>query len=128
MKTSVIHLVAAVGLSATMFADNVTFAEHIAPIVFERCASCHRAGEAAPFSLTSYASVKRRAKTIQRVVSERYMPPWHVDPGWGEFRGNPSLGDEEIDIFNRWVESGTPEGRSCADTAVAEVSRRLASW
>ena len=38
-----------------------TFAETIAPIVFSNCVSCHRAGEAAPFTLTSYDDVAKRA-------------------------------------------------------------------
>ena len=29
----------------------VTFSEHIAPIVYQNCVTCHRPGEAAPFSL-----------------------------------------------------------------------------
>jgi len=32
-------------------AATVTFTRDIAPIVFAHCASCHRPGEAAPFSL-----------------------------------------------------------------------------
>lgn len=88
----------------------ITFSEHIAPIVFENCANCHRPGEVAPFSLTDYESVKRRAKTIQRVVSDRYMPPWHVDEGWGEYRGTMRLSDEQVDLLDRWVTAGAPEG------------------
>ena len=30
-------------------ADKVTFSEHIAPIVYDNCVTCHRPGEAAPF-------------------------------------------------------------------------------
>lgn len=88
----------------------VTFSEDIAPIVHEKCTMCHRPGEVAPFVLTDYNSVKRRAKTIRRVVADGYMPPWHPEEGWGEFRGNLSLSDEEIDLIDRWVEAGVPEG------------------
>ena len=31
--------------------DNVTFNRDVAPIVYEHCSTCHRPGEAAPFSL-----------------------------------------------------------------------------
>ncbi len=90
--------------------EGITFSEHIAPIVFEKCAGCHRPGEAAPFSLTDYTSTRRRARTIQRVVEQRYMPPWHADEGWGQFRGDRSLSEAQIDLISRWVEAGAPEG------------------
>lgn len=99
------------GLSASEDSAAPTFSEHIAPIVFEKCVSCHRPGEAAPFSLTDYAAVKRRAKTIQRVVVEEgIMPPWHPEEGWGEFRGDRSLDEAQIALLDRWVEAGAPEG------------------
>src|SRR5262245_31072598 len=42
----------------------LTFGKDIAPIIFNNCASCHRPGAAAPFSLLSYQDVKKRAKQI----------------------------------------------------------------
>ncbi|MFT5464915.1 MAG: hypothetical protein ACI8UO_000001, partial [Verrucomicrobiales bacterium] len=98
-------------LPAIVFAeDPITFSEHIAPIVFENCTVCHRPGEPTPFSLTDYSSVKRRARTIARVTEDRYMPPWHVDEGWGEFQEKHALTDSEIALIGKWVEAGAPEG------------------
>jgi uncharacterized membrane protein YgcG len=87
-----------------------TFTEDVAPIVFRSCAHCHRPGEAAPFSLLSYADVKKRGKNILRVVEERYMPPWHPEPGYGDFRDNPRLADEQIASLRAWIDGGMPEG------------------
>jgi hypothetical protein len=59
----------------------VTFAGQIAPIIFKQCASCHHTGEAAPFSLTSYADVKKRGTLIgappgeQQAAAERHRCP-----------------------------------------------------
>ncbi|MEM7010218.1 MAG: cytochrome c [Verrucomicrobiota bacterium] len=106
-----ICLISLVAATAAVASDEpVNFAEHIAPIMFENCASCHRPGEAAPFSLTNYESTKRRARTIQRVVEDRYMPPWQADEGWGNFHGERRLTDEQIALIGKWVETGTPEG------------------
>src|SRR4051794_40577283 len=58
----------------------VTFSEHIAPIVFNNCAACHRPGESGPFSLLNYQDVRKRAKLIQKVTESRVMPPWHPAP------------------------------------------------
>jgi hypothetical protein len=87
-----------------------TFTEQIAPIVFGHCARCHRAGEVAPFPLLSYADCKKRGANIATVVTERYMPPWHPEPGHGEFRGSLRLSDAEVAAVKAWVDGGMPEG------------------
>jgi hypothetical protein len=87
-----------------------TFNKHIAPIVFEQCASCHRPGEVAPFSLLSYADVKKRAQQIAQVTSDRFMPPWKSVEGHGKFIGERRLSKEQIELIGRWVQDGTAEG------------------
>jgi mono/diheme cytochrome c family protein len=88
----------------------VTFAEHIAPIVLENCASCHRPGEAAPFPLLDYEDVKKRGRMVQLVTQTRYMPPWKPEPGYGEFRDARYLATDEVELIRQWVEGGMPEG------------------
>src|SRR5436190_11208519 len=88
----------------------VTFTEHIAPIVFQQCVSCHRPGEVGPFSLLTYNDVHKKAKLAQRLTESRTMPPWHPEPGHGEFRSERRLTDTQIALFKRWVESGMAEG------------------
>jgi mono/diheme cytochrome c family protein len=88
----------------------VTFSEHVAPIVFNRCASCHRPGEAAPFSLLNYEDVRKRGKLIAGVTQSRYMPPWHGDSKMGAFRDDRRLTDAQIRTIQDWVQAGMPEG------------------
>jgi hypothetical protein len=87
-----------------------TFDRDIAPIVFRECAECHHAGGSAPFSLTSFAEVKKRAKLVARVTASRYMPPWPPEPGHGEFAGARHLSDSEIEAIARWVKTGMTQG------------------
>ncbi len=87
-----------------------TFAEHIAPLVFENCTSCHRPGQVAPFPLLTYVDTKKHAKTMLRVMEDRYMPPWHPEPGHGEFRGDRRLSDAQLTLFSKWVKTGMAEG------------------
>ena len=42
--------------------DAPTFTRDIAPIVFARCATCHRPGGSAPFALLTYDDVRARAR------------------------------------------------------------------
>src|SRR5262249_38742490 len=84
-----------VALAGTQSAtrSQVTFSEDVAPIVFSRCASCHRPGEAAPFSLLDYDDVKKRGKLIASVTQSRYMPPWLGSSEMGAFRDDRRLTD-----------------------------------
>ncbi|HVG72345.1 MAG TPA: hypothetical protein VM819_15630 [Vicinamibacterales bacterium] len=88
----------------------VTFTETIAPIVYDNCVSCHRPGEAAPFSLISYDDVRNRGQLIAAVTERRYMPPWQATHGYGEFADERRLTDAQIQAIAAWVKSGMPEG------------------
>src|SRR5205807_2300638 len=47
---------------------DVTYCKHIARIIQNRCLECHRPGQIAPFSLTSYDQVIGWADTIREVI------------------------------------------------------------
>src|SRR5678816_4594054 len=88
----------------------VTFNKDIAPILYKNCASCHRPGEVAPFSLLSYNDAAKRAALIASVTAKRYMPPWKPEPGYGAFMDDLRLSDQEIQTISEWAKSGAPEG------------------
>ena len=79
-------------------------------MVFAHCATCHRPGEAAPFSLLTYDDVRRRSQQIALMTKNRSMPPWKPEPGYGEFAGARRLSDRQIELVQQWVELGAPEG------------------
>ena len=91
-----------------------TFSRDVAPIMFNKCASCHRPGEVAPMALLSYADARPWASAIKQRVSTRAMPPWHADPAHGKFRNDLRLSDREIDTIVRWVDGGAREGDRAA--------------
>jgi hypothetical protein len=88
----------------------VTFAEHIAPIVHANCTQCHRDGEAGPFNLVTYNDFSRRGKLIKYMVGERLMPPWPADPSYSHFADEMVLTDDEITLITRWVDEGMLPG------------------
>ena len=101
----------AAGLSArrAAAAKAPSFSAPIAPILYGNCVTCHRPGEAAPFSLICYEDVAN-APAIATVTQSRYMPPWHAAHGFGDFADQRRLTDDQIDIIARWVEAGMPRG------------------
>lgn len=88
----------------------VTYTRDVAPILNRHCVDCHRPGEIAPMSLTTYAEARPWAKSIRAAVATRVMPPWYADPAHGEFANNPRLADAEIATLTTWVDAGAPEG------------------
>ncbi len=102
--------ICAAGALTLSAADKPTFTETIAPIVYGNCTTCHRPGQAAPFSLITYEDVKKRGSLIATVTQSRYMPPWHAEHGYGEFADERRLTDDQISAIASWVKQGMPEG------------------
>jgi len=88
----------------------VTFSQHVAPILFANCTTCHRPGEAAPFQLMSYRDARPLAKAIAAATASRIMPPWKAAPTDIEFANARRLTESEIDTIQRWVADGALEG------------------
>jgi len=83
--------------------------QEISRIVYRHCGACHRQGGGA-MSLMSYEEARPWAKAIRDEVLARRMPPWGAVKGIGDFRGDPSLSQIEIDMIVNWVEGGAPQG------------------
>ncbi len=96
--------------AASSAPEKPTFSKDVAPIIFNRCVGCHRPGEAAPMSFTSYQLVRPWAKAIREQVVARKMPVWLADPHFGTFKNDRTLSQVEVDTIVNWVATGAPEG------------------
>lgn len=88
----------------------VTFNKHVAPILWNNCARCHRPGDVGPFSLLTYRDAAKRADFLREVVEAGQMPPWKAHPGAGVFLDAPRMSVLEKETLARWVETGCREG------------------
>jgi len=88
----------------------VTYAQHVAPILQKHCQECHRPGQIGPMALLTYEDAAAWSAMIQEVVSERRMPPWHADPKFGKFANDRSLPADEHATLLKWIEQGCPPG------------------
>ncbi len=93
-------------------APRVTYARDVAPIIQQKCQACHQPGSIGPMSLLSYDDVKQYALEIRERVSERTMPPWHIDRTVGiqHFKNDRSLTDAQVATLIDWIDDGTPMG------------------
>ena len=87
---------------------DVTWADDVAGIVHGHCAECHRPGQPAPFSLLTYEDVFRKRRQVARVTASGYMPPWL--PTHGDFVGARGLTPGELEVLQRWEETGAARG------------------
>src|SRR5437773_299505 len=92
--------------------DRVTFAKDVAPILFRECATCHHPGGSAAFSLLTFDQARQRARQMAVMTRARTMPPWKPEPGFGDFEGARRLSDQQIAIFQRWIDDGLQGGDS----------------
>jgi hypothetical protein len=98
--------------SANKKSVKITFSEHIAPVIFKNCTSCHRPGEAGPFNLLTYSDVVSRSKLIKFVTQNRFMPPWPADATYTHFVNENVLTADEIKLIAQWVDEGCLQGDS----------------
>lgn len=100
------------GLAGALAAAGATptYNHDIAAILYKNCATCHRPGEVAPFSLLTYQDAAKRAKQIAAVTHSRFMPPWKAEPGYGSFQNERRLTDDQIALLADWANNGAPEG------------------
>lgn len=96
-------------------ASAFNYRRDIEPIIHAHCQGCHRPGQIAPFSLTSYKDVCDWSATIAEVVTAGRMPPWHADPKHGKFSNDPSLSADEKRKLLAWIDADCPEGDPADD-------------
>lgn len=89
---------------------SVTYSADVATVLQDRCQSCHRPGQVAPFSLLEYDQARRWAEPIREAIESRRMPPWHADPAFGRFLNDRSLSARERAVVLAWIDQKTPLG------------------
>jgi thiol-disulfide isomerase/thioredoxin len=110
------------GLAAAGSSAPLTYHNRISRILQINCVECHRAGEPAPFTLTSYSDVKDHAAMIKKVVGRNIMPPWFGKSETSTFHNDRSLSESDKSDLLQWIEFGAPEG----DPVDAPVPRKWA--
>lgn len=100
-----------------LFAQQISYVQ-VKPIIEKKCVSCHRADGYAPFSLESYADVKKRSEFIKYVVGTGYMPPWKANNHYRSFANDKSLTTSEKKLLLQWLDSGCVEGKPIVKLAI----------
>ena len=98
--------------------------EHVKPILDRSCVGCHSAGNIGPFALETAAQVTPMARTIQKAVQSKYMPPVTAGGSTPALWHDKRLTDNEVAIIANWAWAGAPLGKVVAPQAVLNNQKR----
>lgn len=105
----------------------ISYSETIAPMLIDKCMSCHRAGGIAPWAMSDYSKVRGFAPMMREVLRTQRMPPWNADPHFGSFIGDRSLTTAQVQTLVHWIEAGAPRGEG-GDPLVSASQRPWSEW
>lgn len=105
----------------------ISYAKDIAPILQDKCVTCHLNGGIGPFAMDSYDVVKGFAPMIRETVRTRRMPPYFADPHIGAFKNDQGLTAQQTKLLVHWIEAGAPRGEG-ADPLVVNKTRVASEW
>jgi len=89
----------------------ITWNREVSRIFYERCVSCHRDGGTS-FSLMTYRDVQPRIVAIKEQVMAQRMPPWGAVKGFGNFRNDAGLTQEQVESIVDWIDGGARRGNN----------------
>ena len=102
--------------------NDITFSQHVAPVLNQHCLECHRAGDIGPFGMERFGEVAGWADTIVESIESGRMPPWHADPEHGDFANRRAMHESEIQVLRDWVAGGLKEGPADILPEIPEAS------
>jgi len=97
------------------FADDeekLSYEKNIAPIIQNKCLSCHAENGIFPPKLTSYEKIKSWAAMSKETIMNERMPPFSADKLYGEYLNDISLTSEEKRLLVKWYNAGAPRDGS----------------
>lgn len=96
--------------TAAAKAKQITYSEHVAVILQNKCQACHRPNGIGPFELMNYDDAVSWADSIREVVTSDLMPPWNAESPHGYFSNDRSLTKLEYRTLLDWIDDGAVEG------------------
>lgn len=108
-RCALVAMAGAIAYGHDAITTKITFDREIVRLMVSHCGSCHHVGGPA-FSLMTYDQARPWAKAIGEEILQRRMPPWGAVKGFGDFRNDKGLTEEQLELIVDWEEGGAPEG------------------
>jgi len=108
-------------------AESLSYASDIAPILEQRCVSCHMEGGIAPFAMSSHQMIQGWSPMIREVIYTKRMPPGQIDNDFVEDFHNVSfISIEESQKLVHWIDNGS-QNKDGIDP-LAALRPKLVKW
>ena len=91
------------------------YATDVAPILEEKCVSCHLEGGIAPFAMDSHMMIQGWSPMMKEVIMTKRMPPAQVDPSVNHFTNARYMNPDQLQTLIHWIDAGAPRGNSEVD-------------
>ncbi len=114
------------GLAEVDSHANISYSKTIAPLLQEKCASCHRPGGIGPWAMTDHRIVQGFSPMIKETILTKRMPPWHADPQINSFKHDMSLSIEEARQLVHWIDAGATRGDG--DDPLSAIGPVASEW
>ena len=99
----------------------VSYSQDIAPLLEEKCASCHRDGGIGPFAMNSHQMVQGWSPMIREVVLTKRMPPGQTDPHIGNaLADDRNLTSDQLQKLVHWIDAGAVKDTDADPLAAIE--------
>lgn len=89
----------------------ISYAQTIAPIIQQKCATCHQPGGIGPMPLNTYEQIKGFSPMIREVIRTHRMPPYLADETVGAFQDDDRLSPTQMKTLVHWIDAGAPRGQ-----------------
>lgn len=88
--------------------ESISYANDIAPILEERCVTCHQEGGIAPFAMSNHQMVQGWSPMIRETLITKRMPPGQIDREYvNDFHDVNHITIEETQKLVTWINNGS---------------------
>jgi peroxiredoxin len=117
-----------IDFSAKMAIENsVSYANDIAPILEQRCVTCHQEGGIAPFAMNNHQMIQGWSPMIRETLITKRMPPGQIDSEYADtFHGVNHITIEETQKLISWIDNGSVNNGS--SDPLAEFVTKPEKW
>jgi len=86
----------------------ISYTQEIVPILQQRCVSCHRDNDIAPWSMNSHKMVQGWGEMMRETVLTQRMPPGQIDREIGDWADVHEITLDEQTTLIHWIDAGAP--------------------
>jgi len=106
--------------------SSISYADDVAPILVDKCMSCHVEGGIAPWQMKNYETVFGWSLMMREVIRTKRMPPFHADPETDNINHDIALTNDELKTIVHWIDAGAKKDGD--RDPLAEYKAKAPKW